>query len=311
MMFASATALAVSEDSGRDENDLRKDSGHTRPAVLSRKPGLRTSTVYTQTALAYIGATAILMPIIEPPHVAAILPKADGVVAWWAALVGFRNKFLFGFLCAHELVNDLASDVVAQAFTLDRNKVIAKDEKRLVLQWRRVMRSMSSAMLSDDLPFLIWSRAMWSFSEWATAGLRSSASLPARLVSILTHPIGMGAIKMLITQLVYEPTSTAAYLAMQALLKGQGWKGVRSELRTKFFSAFRDGMIYWSVALMVVFMMPFWWLQPITDNLATLFFNSYLSMLSNDGDPTSTSSESSDEHGDEADQEGDASSEVE
>ena len=186
-----------------------------QPAVLSRKPGLRTSTVYAHTALLYAGATAILMPIVETHHVAAILPTAKGVVAWWAALVGLRNKFLFGFLCAHELVNDLASDVVAQAYTLDRSKTGDKDQKRLVLDWRRVMRSMSSAMLSDDLPFLIWSRAMWSFSEWATAGLRSSTFIPARLVSIITHPVGMGAIKMIITQLVYEPTSTAAYLAVQ------------------------------------------------------------------------------------------------
>ena len=49
----------------------------------------------------------------------------------------------------------------------------------------------------------------------------------------------------------------------------------------------RHRLVYWSCAHMVVFSMPFWWLQPITDNLATLFFNSYLSMLSN-GDATSS-----------------------
>ena len=78
-----------------------------------------------------------------------------------------------------------------------------------------------------------------------------------------------------------------AVAEIQALLKGRGWRGVRFELQTKFGSAFRDGLIYWSVALMVVFMMPYWWLQPITDNLATLFFNSYLSILSN-ADATSS-----------------------
>ena len=43
----------------------------------------------------------------------------------------------------------------------------------------------------------------------------------------------------------------------------------------------RHRLVYWSCAHMVVFSMPFWWLQPIADNVATLFFNAHLSVLAN------------------------------
>ena len=58
---------------------------------------------------------------------------------------------------------------------------------------------------------------------------------------------------------------------------------MRKELKEKLWTAWTDGLIYWSFAHMAVFLMPFWWLQPIADNVATLFFNSYLSLLSNGG----------------------------
>ena len=277
---ASSLIIAQAEDAA-DGTDSLGSSHRPAAALAAKKPGVRPSVLYAQTALAYAGATAVLMPIVETRHLAAITPGASGLLAFWSVLTALRDQYLFGFLCAHEVVNDLASDVLAQAFTVDRDKDLPKEQKRLVLDWRRVMRSMSSAMISDDLPFLMWSKLLWGFSEWAEVALRQSATLPARLVSALTHPLGMATVKMIITQLVYEPVSSAAYLSIQALLKGKGWKGARKELKDKMWTAWTDGLIYWSFAHMFVFMMPFWWLQPIADNVATLFFNSYLSMLSN------------------------------
>lgn len=276
-----ASALTITPTDEVDDSITDSASTRTRSAI--KKPGLRTSVLYAQTAVAYAGATAVLMPIVEPQHLAALLPKASGFLTFWSALAALRDQYLFGFLCAHEVINDLASDVLAQAVTIDRKKTIPREERRVSLDWRRVMRSMSSAMISDDLPFLAWSKILWSLSEMAAAKLRASSSLPVRLVSALTHPLGMATAKMFITQLVYEPVSSGAYLAIQALLKGQGWKGVRKELKEKLWTAWTDGLIYWSFAHMAVFLMPFWWLQPIADNVATLFFNSYLSLLSNGG----------------------------
>ena len=271
-----------------DTDEVRNSPGLQRSVVNGEKslPGMRTSSIYGRTAVAYAAATAVLMPIVEPHHLVSLLPGAmpgvGGLVSFWTALAALRNKYLFGFLCAHEVINDFSSDIIAQAATLDRNKIVPKDEKRLVLDWRRVWRSMSSAMISDDFPFLLWSRAMWAFSEWAVSSLRASTSLPARLVSTLTHPLGMATIKMLVTQVVYEPISSGGYLAIQAVLRGKSWKGVVAEVRSKLYTAWSDGLVYWSLAHMFVFLMPFWWLQPIADNIATLFFNSYLSILSND-----------------------------
>ncbi|KAJ1615824.1 hypothetical protein T492DRAFT_896756, partial [Pavlovales sp. CCMP2436] len=54
---------------------------------------------------------------------------------------------------------------------------------------------------------------------------------------------------------------------------------VVAELQGKFFKCWCDGVIFWSAAHVVVFSMPFWWLQPIIDNTFTLFFNTYLAML--------------------------------
>lgn len=278
---ASSLVIAQAHDADADSPVTDSGTSGSHRSLLLKKPGVRTSVMYAQTALAYAGATAVLMPIIETRHLAAITPKASHLLAFWSALTALRDQHLFGFLCAHEVVNDLASDVLAQAFTLDREDTIPKEDKRLVLDWRRVTRSMSSAFLSDDLPFLMWSKLLWSFSEWAEVALRTSSSLPGRLVATLTHPLGMATVKMVITQLVYEPVSSAAYLACQALLKGKGWKGARAELKAKMWTAWTDGLVYWSFAHMFVFMMPFWWLQPIADNIATLFFNSYLSILSN------------------------------
>jgi hypothetical protein len=65
----------------------------------------------------------------------------------------------------------------------------------------------------------------------------------------------------------------------QALLRGGGMRAVGKELRSKLFDVWRDGLVFWSFAHVVVFSMPIWWLQPIVDNLFTLVFNTYLACV--------------------------------
>uniref|UniRef100_A0A7S0PXS7 Uncharacterized protein n=1 Tax=Coccolithus braarudii TaxID=221442 RepID=A0A7S0PXS7_9EUKA len=140
------------------------------------------------------------------------------------------------------------------------------------------MRSTIVSLASDDFPFLAWSRYLWVASERVTGAVRASSLTPG-VVRVLTHPISVAVGKAIITQALYETTSNAAYLSMQAGLRGRGWRGVMAELRGKFWTVWRDGLIFWSGCFVVVFAMPIWWLQPIMDNLFTLFFNTYLAMM--------------------------------
>ena len=59
-------------------------------------------------------------------------------------------------------------------------------------------------------------------------------------------------------------------------------------LAFKFWSVWRDGLVFWSGAHMVVFLMPIWWLQPIADKLFTLAFNTYLSLRAYEDDDDET-----------------------
>ena len=77
-------------------------------------------------------------------------------------------------------------------------------------------RTATVSLLSDDLPFLVWSRLIWVWAEKAKAALRTSALAP-RLIRALTHPATVTVAKTALTQLVYETSSDSAYLAMQVL----------------------------------------------------------------------------------------------
>jgi hypothetical protein len=71
---------------------------------------------------------------------------------------------------------------------------------------------------------------------------------------------------------------------VQALFRGGGRREIGEELASKFWSVWRDGLVFWTGAHMVVFLMPIWWLQPIADNLFTLAFNTYLSIRAYEDD---------------------------
>jgi len=246
--------------------------------VAVTNPGLRLGRVYSRVGIGYAIGTVIMLPLVEARQFAAlplssVLPAVIGTLS---AFTGFRERHLFPFLFAHEVMNDICSDILAQAYTLQQATEISAPEKRLTIDMRRVTRSTSSAMLADDFPFLAWSRILHS------AFLHYSTRLPASLSAVVTRPFTQAFAKMMITQLVYEPVSSGAYLVIQALLKGLGWRGAISEMRRKLYGAWRDGLVYWSLAHVCIFMIPYWWLQPLADNVATMFFNAYLSILSND-----------------------------
>ena len=101
---------------------------------------------------------------------------------------------------------------------------------------------------------------------------------------MLASPLGIAALKTLSTQLGYETASTAAYLGVQEVARGGGFKGAIREIRTKFWKAWKSGTAFFSASQLLMFLVPLWWLQPLLDNIACLGFNTYLAMLSHDDD---------------------------
>ena len=167
--------------------------------------------VLRRTACFYGAATVTLSPLVEPDQLGRVLnglqlPKlvSQPVLATYCAL----HSHAFACLVSHELLTDASADVMAQAIAAGA----VGDE--MVVDWRRVPRSALSSFLSDDIPFLVWSRALWVGSERAVAALRVSQLSP-RLIAILVNPGTITLAKVAITQIVYETTSNALYLVIQ------------------------------------------------------------------------------------------------
>jgi len=237
--------------------------------------------VMKNTAYLYAAITILLSPLVDPSLVGKLmaalhLPTVirQVLLALCRPLHAIRSKHTLAVLLSHEVITDVTADVMAQAVAAREAGV------RMAIDWKRVPKSTLASLLSDDFPFLIWSRYIWIAGERAVLGLRAS-NLNPLLVRVLTNPIAVTVAKTAITQVVYETTSNTVYLSLQALLRGGGRRGVVAELRGKFFKVWRDGLLFWSAAHIVVFSMPIWWMQPITDNFFTLIFNAYLAYVSN------------------------------
>ena len=73
------------------------------------------------------------------------------------------------------------------------------------------------------------------------ARLRAS-SLSPRLAALLTSSTAVAVGKTAVTQLVYETTSNALYLALQSAMRGGGLRGVVAELKQKLLGVWLDGL---------------------------------------------------------------------
>lgn len=271
-------------------------SSEAAEAAEARKPGptpwwerkAKPKRIFRRTAVLYAATTVAFSPIIEPGRVHRAIgglldlapPVRSAVMAACRAAYGLREAHTLKILLAHEVFTDISADIIAQAIAADSDGSAA-----IAVDWARVPRSAAASLISDDIPFLLWSKYLWELGERVIGRLRGSnlARRSPVLVARLTHPISVTLLKTAITQLVYETTSNAVYLALQAAMR-RGKPGetrlrrIITELRSKLFGVWRDGLIFWSAAHVVVFAMPIWWLQPIMDNLFTLMFNTYLAI---------------------------------
>mmetsp|Transcript_3874 Transcript_3874/g.8139 ORF Transcript_3874/g.8139 Transcript_3874/m.8139 type:complete len:261 (+) Transcript_3874:3-785(+) len=251
-------------------------------------------------AAMYSTVTVLLSPLFETDRLTWLLNKLGLPPAISNVILGlsqpinsFRERHTLGVLMCHEVFTDVVADVFAQAIAAegvdadekpgDAHGAVGASSREgggFAISWPRTARSAAAALISDDIPFLAWSRFLWLGSERFVAAVQRSSLSPAT-VRAITHPIAVSVGKTAITQLMYESLSNAVYLSLQAAFRREGFAGVVRELKSKFFRSWIDGVYFWSFAHMVVFLMPIWWLQPIVDNLFTLVFNTYLAFLAN------------------------------
>jgi len=252
------------------------------------------ATAYT---LATVG-TSPLMHSIVPQALDSVLAACrtpaevrSAAASVCGALWHFREQHETLILLAHEAYTGMMADLSAQAIEGPKDdgkrnieetcmvpptrSAVTQRRRPSSVDWVRAARTTAVSLLSDDLPFLAWSRFIWEAAERAKAAVLAS-SLPKPLVALLTSHVFVTIGKTTVTQLLYETASDSTYLAMQAKLQG---RSVAAELRAKLWTLRRDALVYWSAAHMFCFSMPVWWLQPIADNSLTLFFNVYQSLL--------------------------------
>ena len=200
-----------------------------------------------------------------------------------AALGTLRSSNAVGLVLAHGLVTDLVADALAQA--LHAHRQAGSGTVAMRLDGRRLARSTAVSIVSDDLPFVLWARLLWGGFERLRGLLIATPLLSDGAKRVLTHPLAFALGKTAVTQLVYEAASTAIYLSLQALLRGDGAAAARRELKEKFLGTWADGVLFFSATNVLMFLLPVWWLQPVVDNLACLAFNTYLSLVSHGAAP--------------------------
>jgi len=205
-------------------------------------------------------------------NIVALLPRALHACARTLRL----NNDIAALL-AHGAITNAASDVLAQAI---ETEAVKGNTALVVLDWSRVARTTVAAVLSDDLPFLLWARLLWRLSRHYVVRLRSAPNLSPSAVRTLTHPAAVAAMKALLSQLVYETLSAISYLSMQVAMRGGGLQGILSEVRGKLWHVWRDGLAFFSATYMIVFALPRWWMQLVVDNIACLLFHTYMSHVS-------------------------------
>lgn len=230
--------MSAEEDTPAAACRSRRDRGLTRGLRSVRQPKL-----FGRTCGVYALLTVATSPLTEPSGVASALrvlrlplgaTVRSALLSLAAGLYSVRQQFEWAILMWHEAFTSLSADLLAQAIEGPHAEEDEAEEERgegtatvgaadggsdgrhaeRAVDWWRAARTATVSLLTDDLPFLVWSRLIWIWAEKAKAALRTSALAP-RLIRVLTHHATVTVAKMALTQLVYETGSDSAYLALQ------------------------------------------------------------------------------------------------
>lgn len=273
-MFSVISILALAMASETEHGPR----SHPRP--LLRLGQLRPPMgVLRRTWLVWACSSLACNPLLAPERVEARVAEwmpsgCAALIAVYRVAHGLRARHTLAILLLHDFMTDVTADITAQVIDARSAGV---DSMRI--NWRRVPRTAIASFISDDIPFLLWSRLLWVGGQRLAAAAQVS-ELP--LVRALGHPAVLAVAKTVATQLVYETASAAAYLALQAALQGRSAAGA---LRRNLRAVWLNGAAFWSVAHVLVFSLPAWWMQPIMDNLFTLCFNTYLATVAHEPRP--------------------------
>ena len=160
-----------------EARDLHNGNGLAAPSTRSRlsRSKLQPKRLFRRVASLYGAGTVALSPLMEPMVVAGALTSVGVpqlLQAPFLAIAGLLSKLrsdhALKCLIAHELVTDVTADLFAQLLA-------QREAKAVALDWRRVPRSTAAAFLSDDVPFLLWSRWLWVSSQRAIEALHASS----------------------------------------------------------------------------------------------------------------------------------------
>jgi len=228
--------------------------------------GVNTALVLLISVAPILSADAVARP-------AAILRKLLGGAAAAAltaaanAIDTLRRQREFGFCVVHGALTYACGDVLAQAVAppADDGSKVAGSK---VVGWRprRTLRTAISGVLSDALPFYYWSSAL------------QTLELPGLLGRL---PAGILATKIALHAGLFQPATTAAFLASQPLLRGDGWAAARALLAKRFAQAYAAGASTFVVGGLLVYSLPSVALQSALRNLGVLAFGIYLALVSN------------------------------
>ena len=221
-------------------------SSVSQPKLFGRTCGLYALLTVATSPLTEPSGIASALRVLRLPLGASVRSALLSVAA---GLYSVRQRFEWAILLWHEAFTSLSADLLAQAIEAPHAEEHEAEEEATAtvgggdggssggagadsgrstggsggggraeraVDWRRAARTATVSLLSDDLPFLVWSRLIWVWAEKAKAALRTSALAP-RLIRALTHPATVTVAKTALTQLVYETSSDSAYLAMQVL----------------------------------------------------------------------------------------------
>ena len=213
MAYARACLLALLLVATTDAMQIQKGSDD------AESPEPRWKQLFSLTAINYAAVTIATSPLTEPSGVESVLlglrvPSAlrSVVLAACRFLYRIRQDHTAVILIGHEAFTGMTADVLAQSIEGwhhasgesssssagadgDDNAHDAHDGIDVV----RVARTTTVSLVSDDLPFLLWSRYLWLAAERFKASVRGSSLAPG-LVRALTNPVSMTLGKTAITR---------------------------------------------------------------------------------------------------------------
>jgi hypothetical protein len=194
-----------------------------------------------------------------------------------------RSQRQMLFMLLHGGLTYATGDMIAQAALSGMGRSKGDDsatlsgtrdtprKKSVSLRPLRVARAALVGVLSDTLPFYYWSVALESVDPVALA---------RRFPIFERKPSMLVASKVGVHLATFQPATSAAYLFLQPLLRGQSLVASLAFMRRKFMAAFLPAFSSFLLGGPIVYSLPSIILQGALRNLGVLGISVYLAVVS-------------------------------